>query len=127
MDKLIIRELTFDAAHYIPNHPKCAAIHGHTFFVRNLVIECDLFVDFAMVKDVFKQWDHVLIVPEADYEGWLKLVRVNSTYQLNLMTTQGAPTCENLSKAILKELLRIPGVLSAHFELYEGPNQGVPV
>jgi len=128
MDRLIIKELTFSAAHYISNHPKCSAIHGHTFFIRNLTIDCEQFVDFASVKKIISMWDHTFIVPEKDYEFWLNAFgtpKMGASWRLDLMTTQGDPTCENLSKTIRNQIRSIPGVTHVSLELYEGSNQGV--
>ena len=126
MNRLKIKELTFSAAHYISHHAKCGAIHGHTFFIRNLTIDCEQFVDFADVKKVIMQWDHTFIVPEKDYESWLKLIPSSvSPWRLDMMTVQGDPTCEILRETIRRQILSIPGAYNVQLELYEGPNQGV--
>ena len=128
MNRLKIKELTFSAAHYIPDHPKCSALHGHTFFIRDLIIDCEEFVDFAVVKKIIDQWDHTLIVPERDYKSWLELVgdlKDGTPWRLDLMTVKGDPTCEDLAIAIRRQIHAIPGVTYVEFELYEGSNQGV--
>lgn len=91
--KIFFPELTFEAAHYIPEHPKCRRIHGHTYFVRNLTIDVTMIpietdrgagvieaeyekpngisIDFGEIKDYFKNnWDHKFIVPESTWEIW---------------------------------------------------------
>jgi len=59
------REYEFAAAHYLPNHPKCGSLHGHTYVVR-LKISVppipDITVDFAeidhVMKPIISQFDH---------------------------------------------------------------------
>ena len=54
-----------DCAHFLPGHPKCGQIHGHTYRVE-IVIEGEssggMVVDFADLKAqaraVFQQYDH---------------------------------------------------------------------
>ncbi|MBK6623111.1 MAG: 6-carboxytetrahydropterin synthase QueD [Saprospirales bacterium] len=66
----IVKEFTFDAAHYLPNVPdthKCKNLHGHTYRVR-LFLEGPLdpllgwVMDFAEIKSAWKpleqQLDH---------------------------------------------------------------------
>jgi len=69
----IVKEFTFDAAHYLPNVDdahKCKNLHGHTYRVR-LVIEGPLdpvvgwVMDFADIKAAWKpleqQLDHQVL------------------------------------------------------------------
>jgi 6-pyruvoyltetrahydropterin/6-carboxytetrahydropterin synthase len=54
-----------DCAHFLPGHPKCGLLHGHTYKVE-LVIEGEvregMVMDFADVKqslrEVLRQYDH---------------------------------------------------------------------
>ncbi len=54
-----------DCAHFLPGHPKCGQLHGHTYKVE-IVIEGEaaggMLVDFADLKaqarEVFKDYDH---------------------------------------------------------------------
>lgn len=69
-------EITFEAAHYIPKHPNCKVVHGHTYSVTDLKISVDHFdeqgisIDFATIKNYFKDnWDHKFIVPAAIYRS----------------------------------------------------------
>ena len=124
------RELTFSAAHYLPNHPRCSTIHGHTYRIRNLELTCDAFVDFQQVKAIIQSFDHVFLVPREHMQFW---ERLRSTLfekcgiMLNVRYIWKTPTVEDLAIAIQKELLSISGVTDVHFELYEGDNQGVRV
>ena len=54
-----------DCAHFLPRHPKCGLLHGHTYKVE-LVIEGEnksgMVIDFADLKqavhDVLRRYDH---------------------------------------------------------------------
>lgn len=58
------KEVTFDAAHYIPGHKgKCAALHGHRWEVEvdlrveNLP-EDGMVADFGIIKKIIHEFDH---------------------------------------------------------------------
>lgn len=134
--KLMFPELTFSAAHYIPGHPKCQRIHGHTYFVRNLEIEFNIddidlsgmFEDFGMIKHYFDSWDHTLIIPAADIEKWLEVKKkVPSLFRwLSIHPVPTVPTAETMVCVMHQELsIMMQGAKSISLELYEGPNQGV--
>lgn len=61
---------TFDAAHFIPGHPKCGRLHGHTYAVR-ILIEAAIahgkrphyLVDYGAIKNAVNLLDHKLITP----------------------------------------------------------------
>lgn len=124
MRKIRLNELTFEAAHYLPGHPKCSVIHGHTYVVRNLVVTCDDFVDFGDIKEVVRDWDHRLIIPKDHANFWLSLPLEKVGASVKLKFVDGPPTVENISEAIAQELLSLPHVTAVSFELYEGLNQG---
>jgi 6-pyruvoyltetrahydropterin/6-carboxytetrahydropterin synthase len=54
-----------DCAHFLPEHPKCGALHGHTYKVE-IVVEGDIrngmVIDFSDLKnaarEVLRQYDH---------------------------------------------------------------------
>ena len=54
-----------DCAHFLPGHPKCGSLHGHTYKIE-LIIEGEtrngMVVDFAdlkqSVRDVLAPYDH---------------------------------------------------------------------
>lgn len=94
--KIFFPELTFEAAHYIPDHSgKCKRIHGHTYFVRNLNIDVSMIpiesdgeeqvfkegpdgisIDFGEIKDYFKEkWDHKFIIPKEHEVLWTSWIR----------------------------------------------------
>ncbi len=63
-----------DCAHFLPGHPKCGAVHGHTYKVE-LVIEgrneSGMVVDFADLKqclrEILDQYDHKSLNDFLDY------------------------------------------------------------
>jgi len=125
---LSIDSIEFDAAHYIPGHPKCGCIHGHTFFVRNLRVYCNKFVDFGKIKEEIRHWDHILVIPKKHMDFWyskinplLHEIGINQCF----MIVDGEPSVEDISDLIVAQLKTIPGVVDVHFTLCEGPHQRV--
>lgn len=67
---------TFDSAHFIPGHPKCGRLHGHTYQVA-ITITIDSWtskfmalrnyphylIDYAEFKALISKLDHRLLVP----------------------------------------------------------------
>jgi len=139
--KLVFPEITFSAAHYIPGHPKCGCIHGHTYFVRNLEIvfphveldETGMILDFGVIKKYFKEyWDHRFLVPPIDISRMPAtglFLKCNIVY--NLRPVEPTPTAEAMARLINDDLWSIieeevkDNRFLMSFELYEGPNQGV--
>ena len=144
-------EITFAAAHYIPGHGKCGGIHGHTYFVRDLVVSArarsgpwyrittdGMLLDFGIIKKYFEEeWDHKFIVPEADEEMWQGIPSQGPGHS-NLKLLKFT-TCEYMACIIRDELVALAKkemrpdyghyLDGAHvsFGLYEGPHQGVKV
>jgi 6-pyruvoyltetrahydropterin/6-carboxytetrahydropterin synthase len=83
------RSYTFDAAHFLPGHPKCGALHGHTWTVTVFVdgmMKGDMVIDFhslnEMVRDILKAYDHT-----------------------NLNRLLHSPTVENITNLICSSLI----------------------
>jgi len=63
-----------DCAHFLPGHPKCGTLHGHTYKVE-VVIEGEtkdgMILDFADMKKsvnkVLKDYDHTSLNDVLDY------------------------------------------------------------
>ncbi len=143
--KIYFPEITFSAAHYIPGHPQCGGLHGHTYFVRNLEIEIEtldsvgMSIDFGLIKRYFKsEWDHKFFVPGDDYEKWREAflgpdAPINMDVEGHWLRAIKHTTAEWMVVEIRKglgELMEWNEVVSAlkiHFDLYEGPNQAVKV
>ena len=89
---------TVDCAHFLPGHPKCGQIHGHTYKVE-VIIEGEtsggMVVDFndlkARTREVLAQYDH---------RHWNDVLEV--------------PTVENICQLLsrqLRERVRFPLVI----------------
>lgn len=131
MMELIIDGITFAAAHYLPGHPKCGGIHGHTYCVKNLRIpievldEIGMGPDFGLVKGYFKEhWHHKFIIPRKDEGYWDHIYEetghcVVDDNRVVLRFT----TCEFMAEVIRVDLAELLDVnrRDIHFTLYEGP------
>ncbi|MFZ2899068.1 MAG: 6-carboxytetrahydropterin synthase QueD [Saprospiraceae bacterium] len=111
----ILKEFTFDAAHYLPNVPdthKCKNLHGHTYRVR-LCIEGPLdpvlgwVMDFADIKAAWKPLEQQL-----DHQVLNNIPGMTNT------------TAEELAMWIYNQLKPALPLLS-RVELYETPTSGV--
>jgi len=137
MLKIDAKELYFSAAHWLPGHPKCGVLHGHTYFVKKLEVIVEGFVDLNDIKDAIKSFDHMPLIPESDAMAWSTLCDlVNRTEELESLrqvfskqriiidTDLPGTSVERIAEELKAEIEGIPGVVEAHFELYEGPTAG---
>lgn len=89
-------ETKFEAAHFIPKHPKCGKVHGHTYklkaVVEGKVKETGMVIDFGDIKEVLRQFDHCCI-NEAAKEFEIQLLKI--------------PTAENLAKYFAEEIEKL--------------------
>jgi 6-pyruvoyltetrahydropterin/6-carboxytetrahydropterin synthase len=61
---------TIDSAHFIPGHPKCGRLHGHTYKIE-IAIGSDTLpeahprylLDYGAIKEIVNAWDHRLLLP----------------------------------------------------------------
>jgi 6-pyruvoyltetrahydropterin/6-carboxytetrahydropterin synthase len=82
-----------DCAHFLPDHPKCGRLHGHTYKVEMVIVgenETGMVVDFAelkkMLRGALSRYDHKALNDFLDY-----------------------PSVENICAAIHQELTgRVP-------------------
>jgi 6-pyruvoyltetrahydropterin/6-carboxytetrahydropterin synthase len=67
-------EGTFDAAHFIPGHPKCGRLHGHTYTVRVRATGSLSLIpgqhpyylwDYGEIKKIVNELDHKILLPAA--------------------------------------------------------------
>lgn len=66
-------KLRFSACHFIPGHPKCGALHGHTYAI-SVRIEGEqrgeFIIDFELVKNLVNnicdRLDHRVLIAEKD-------------------------------------------------------------
>ncbi len=100
---------TFDSAHYIPNHPKCGRVHGHTYRVEievEGVVRDGMVVDFEELKEKVKS-----VISELDHRLLNELLE--------------NPTCENLCLFIYERLrdLMGEGLRISRVRVYENPDK----
>ena len=73
--------ITFDSAQYIPlDFGVCNNLHGHTYQIKNLKIWTDRLIDFSIIKDFFKQMDHLILAPEKHRPFWFAVQKLRETY-----------------------------------------------
>lgn len=111
----IFKELTFDAAHFLPNVPeghKCRNIHGHTYRLKVFISgpidnNTGWVADFSVIKNSVKT-----IVEQVDHKF------------LNHVEGLDNPTCELLAKWLWEKIKPlVPGLKK--IELHETPTSGV--
>ena len=127
VDILVGKQATFSAAHYLPDHPKCGCIHGHTYFIRDLMVVTTQFVDLGDIKKTIGELDHMLIIPKDDAPVWNEIAKLyfeRLKIRIRFVLVDGPPTVETIAKLLKAMLQHLPGVAKAEFELYEGPEWG---
>jgi len=99
---------TFDSAHFLPNHPKCGKVHGHTYKVEVEVegeLKDGMVIDFEDLKSLLKE-----IVAKFDH-GLINDLIEN-------------PTCENICLAIFSEIRdRLKDLKVVRVRVYENPDK----
>ena len=129
--RLKIDELIFSAAHYLKGHPKCQALHGHTYFVRNIEVDYEApeqeFVDLVTIKTIIDFFDHKLLISQEDERFWLKFASGMENVppcKVPCVVIPGITTVENLAEYIAHQIKALPYVKFVKLSIYEGPNQG---
>jgi 6-pyruvoyltetrahydropterin/6-carboxytetrahydropterin synthase len=82
-----------DCAHFLPGHPKCGALHGHTYQIEITVegeIKNGMVIDFADLKQEIRE-----VLSRYDHRSWNDFLEYPSVENI----------CELLSSK-LKERLR---------------------
>lgn len=124
--KIIFKQLHFNASHYLtPEFGKCQYLHGHQWMIRNLVINEEKIIVFDKIKEVVDCYDHCLIIPEKDKHLWIEAgkklpceLRIKAIpYDLTIV--------ENLKEALASDFMKLDGIISVEFELYETDDTGV--
>jgi len=60
----IYKTTTFESAHLLAGHPKCGKLHGHSYKLEvwvtsdELIEPYDFVLDFHIISDIAKQYDH---------------------------------------------------------------------
>ena len=134
MLELVIDEIRFEAAHYLPGHGKCGYIHGHTYVIRDLRIKVEetdslgISIDFGAIKEALRFFDHKLFVPSRDLEAW-KNASLPGVDSSRIIAIDPAPSVEKISTYVRTYLASKFGIPESNirFKLYEGLNQGVEI
>jgi 6-pyruvoyltetrahydropterin/6-carboxytetrahydropterin synthase len=142
-------KLRFSACHFIPNHPKCGCLHGHTYAV-SVRIEGDqkdeFIIDFETVKGIVNRicdrLDHRVLIAEKDprllitknESVSIEIIESKKKYVLPFEDIMFLPTksvsaedlCKyfilNLAKAL--ELGKADNITKIHIRVDEGIGQG---
>jgi 6-pyruvoyltetrahydropterin/6-carboxytetrahydropterin synthase len=111
---LIFKEITFDAAHYLPLVPdghKCKELHGHTYrlkiWLEGAPDELGWVMDFAQVKRILQP-----VIDKIDHKV------------LNNVEGLENPSCELVAMWIWDQLKPMLSLLKK-VELHETPTSGV--
>jgi 6-pyruvoyltetrahydropterin/6-carboxytetrahydropterin synthase len=66
-------KLRFSACHFIPDHPKCGCLHGHTYAVSVKLegeLKGEFIIDFETIKGIVNRicdrLDHKILIAEKD-------------------------------------------------------------
>ncbi len=140
-------KLRFSACHFIPNHPKCGCLHGHTYAI-SVRIEGqqigDFIIDFEMVKRIINEicdsLDHRVLIAEKDprlrimkmKEVSIEIIESNKRYVLPLDDVVFLPTasvsaedlCKYFSTGIAKALREVHNIRKIQVRVDEGIGQG---
>ncbi|MFQ5865094.1 MAG: 6-pyruvoyl tetrahydropterin synthase family protein [bacterium] len=86
-----------DCAHFLPGHPKCGQLHGHTYKVQ-VIIEGEnkdgMIMDFAdmkaAVEEILRDYDHKSLNDFLEYpsvENICEMLQANLKHQLKFPFT----------------------------------------
>ena len=140
-------KLRFSACHFIPNHPKCGCLHGHTYAV-SVRIEGDqkgeFIIDFETVKGIVNRicdrLDHRVLVAEKDRRLLItkndsvsiEIIESKKKYVLPLEDIMFLPTksvsaedlCKYFSLNLANDLGNADNITKIHVRVDEGIGQG---
>jgi 6-pyruvoyltetrahydropterin/6-carboxytetrahydropterin synthase len=84
-------KLRFSACHFIPNHPKCGRLHGHTYAMSAKIVGAqlhDFVIDFEDLKrdigEICDALDHKILLASRDTD-----VQIRTTHAGNIAVTVG--------------------------------------
>lgn len=133
MNKIKRTNLEFAAGQYLPEkYGNCRFLHGHNY-KASIVVTTEKVVDFKLLKEVFKELDHVTMSPEKHLCFWTKVQDIRNEFakkhnqpDLPVFKMAYLPvdelTVEEIGKYIRKRIESIPGVQRAEVELFETDN-----
>lgn len=103
---LIKTEVKFEAAHRQFGDPsKCGYLHGHNWVVEFVVrgevtSELGYLINYSDFKAIVDRYDHKVLLVNYD-----PLIDVLLTHHQRVVALSLNPTCENLAKLILQDIL----------------------
>ena len=92
-----------DCAHFLPGHPKCGSLHGHTYKVELVVegkVENGMVIDFGDLKTAARE-----VLAEFDHKSWNDFIAYPSVENI----------CELLNSRLHERI-----VLSFTLRVWEG-------
>ncbi|GFO96927.1 6-pyruvoyl tetrahydrobiopterin synthase [groundwater metagenome] len=140
-------KLRFSACHFIPNHPRCGCLHGHTYAI-SVRLEGEqvgeFIIDFEKVKrivnEICDRLDHRVLIAENDprlriekkKEVSVEIIESNKRYVLPSEDVVFLPTtsvsaedlCKYFTAGIAKALRGIDNIKKIHVRVDEGIGQG---
>lgn len=140
-------KLRFSACHFIPNHPKCGCLHGHTYAI-SVRLEGeqvgDFIIDFERVKGIVNELcdrlDHRVLIAENDprlrigktKEISIEIIESKKRYVLPSEDVVFLPTasvsaedlCKYFTSGIAKALRGVDNIKKIHVRVDEGIGQG---
>ena len=107
MKLMVVKEFTFDSAHYLPGYPgMCANTHGHTYRLRigvsgEINLDSGMVCDFVKLKtivqeNIISQIDHQML-NECKFPGFPCLMPTAEymvKWIVELFQLKGSPTLE---------------------------------
>ncbi len=142
-------KLRFSACHFIPNHPKCGCLHGHTYAVSVRIEgeqKGEFIIDFEIVKGIVNgicdRLDHRILIAEKDPRLLIKkgesvsieIIESNKRYVLPAEDIMFLPTksvsaedlCQYFTANIKKSLKSngVDNIKKIHVRVDEGIGQG---
>ncbi len=142
-------KLRFSACHFIPNHPKCGCLHGHTYAI-SVRLEGEqigeFIIDFELVKGIVNgicdRLDHKVLIAEKDPrlrivkndEVSIEIIESKKRYVLPFEDIMFLPTksvsAEDLCKYFTTEITKglksngADNIKKLHVRVDEGIGQG---
>jgi 6-pyruvoyltetrahydropterin/6-carboxytetrahydropterin synthase len=140
-------KLRFSACHFIPNHPKCGCLHGHTYAISVRLDgeqKGEFIIDFETVKKIVNELcdrlDHRVLIAEKDprlrvekkKEVSIEIIESKKRYVLPSEDVVFLPTtsvsaedlCKYFTAGIVKALLGVDNIKKIHVRVDEGIGQG---
>ncbi|VVB54845.1 Dihydroneopterin monophosphate aldolase [uncultured archaeon] len=142
-------KLRFSACHFIPNHPKCGCLHGHTYAISVRIEgeqKGEFIIDFETVKGIVNRicdrLDHKILIAEKDPRLVIKksdsvsigIIDSKKKYVLPLEDIMFLPTnsvsAEDLCKYFTSNLAKnlkasgVDNITKIHVRVDEGIGQG---